>query len=58
MGSPRGGVARAGIESLEASDGAIQGVFPGMSPGSLILVSFSFSLVPRVPMHIYIEKFT
>ena len=36
----------------------IQGVIPRMSHGSLILVSLSSSLVPRIPIHGYIQKIT
>ena len=36
----------------------IQGVIPCMPRGLLILVSFSSSSVPRVPIHIYIKKIT
>ena len=34
----------------------IQVVIPCMPRGSLILVSLSYSLVPRIPIHIYIKK--
>ena len=36
----------------------IQGVIPCMPHGSLILVSFSSSSIPRIPIHGYIKKIT
>ena len=36
----------------------IQVVIPCMPHGSLILVSLSSSLVPRIPIHNYIKKIT
>ena len=48
----------AGIGSLEALDGALEGVIPCMPRGSLTLVFLSSSLVPRMPIHICIKNIT
>ena len=49
-------MAIAGIESLEAFDGALE--CAEVPHRSLILVSLSSSSVPRMSIHIYIKKIT